>query len=288
MPHDQGGRKICVLCGADCAGRPRKKDSRGHYYCRDCHDAAAASARRRAGEATPVGGLALLNELVPADDATGNPVDAGFHLDGLMCPRCHAPVERDAALCVACGADLRTGGRVAARTRVTDGDDAADTLVWPMIIGVISIVFGGTGLLLNGGNGVLVALNPGPAGAPNGTSEYAVGQIAGAAIATLLSLWLLVGGIGLVRRRARAIENLRRWAGAKIILLFIAGTCIGIAFGVSGLDGRPGRAASINDALPLGLGLLIALFAWQLAWPVFILAWSGRSAVQREVRSWDD
>jgi hypothetical protein len=36
--------KVCVICGQDVADRPRTKDSRGHYYCKECYRAAAAQA----------------------------------------------------------------------------------------------------------------------------------------------------------------------------------------------------------------------------------------------------
>lgn len=37
-----GGKK-CVICGVDCAGRPRVKDPRGRYFCRPCYDSRASS-----------------------------------------------------------------------------------------------------------------------------------------------------------------------------------------------------------------------------------------------------
>ncbi len=33
-------KKICVICGEDCSGRPRTKDPRGHYYCLPCYEQA--------------------------------------------------------------------------------------------------------------------------------------------------------------------------------------------------------------------------------------------------------
>ena len=33
--------KICMICGEDCAGRPRIKDPKGHYYHRECHEEAS-------------------------------------------------------------------------------------------------------------------------------------------------------------------------------------------------------------------------------------------------------
>jgi hypothetical protein len=30
--------KTCVVCGADCDGKPRVKDPKGRYYCKACHE----------------------------------------------------------------------------------------------------------------------------------------------------------------------------------------------------------------------------------------------------------
>lgn len=35
------GGKHCIVCGVDCAGRPRVKDPQGRYYCRPCYDSKA-------------------------------------------------------------------------------------------------------------------------------------------------------------------------------------------------------------------------------------------------------
>ncbi|MEM7621932.1 MAG: hypothetical protein AAF235_01870 [Planctomycetota bacterium] len=40
--------KTCVICGVDCAGRPRIKDSRGRYACQVCFDAKQAKSREHA------------------------------------------------------------------------------------------------------------------------------------------------------------------------------------------------------------------------------------------------
>ena len=32
--------KVCVICGEDCSGRPRIKDSNGRYYHKSCHEEA--------------------------------------------------------------------------------------------------------------------------------------------------------------------------------------------------------------------------------------------------------
>ncbi|TVQ57097.1 MAG: hypothetical protein EA377_01195, partial [Phycisphaerales bacterium] len=49
----QPAGKICVVCNANCAGRPRVKDPKGRYYCRACYDELQQKVidESRAGEA---------------------------------------------------------------------------------------------------------------------------------------------------------------------------------------------------------------------------------------------
>lgn len=49
--------KMCVVCGADVAQKPRVKDERGQYHCRPCFDAkrTAVDVAKMAGLAVPAG-----------------------------------------------------------------------------------------------------------------------------------------------------------------------------------------------------------------------------------------
>lgn len=38
-----GSQKICIKCGADCAGKPRVKDASGRYACKSCVAAPGSS-----------------------------------------------------------------------------------------------------------------------------------------------------------------------------------------------------------------------------------------------------
>lgn len=47
--HPPSVEKICRICGEDCSNRPRTKDRKGRYYCRECYK--QASQRRAAAKA---------------------------------------------------------------------------------------------------------------------------------------------------------------------------------------------------------------------------------------------
>ncbi len=84
-------RKTCVICGQDCSQRPRIKDPKGRYYCKECHEKAKL---RRAGATEPDDGL----NLVLGDIAS--------------CPSCGLPVAAGAVLCTRCGVNVHTGQRM--------------------------------------------------------------------------------------------------------------------------------------------------------------------------------
>jgi hypothetical protein len=44
---DAASGKICVICGESCDDRPRVKDPKGRYFCRDCYDKALERKRRQ-------------------------------------------------------------------------------------------------------------------------------------------------------------------------------------------------------------------------------------------------
>ncbi len=54
-------QKPCVVCGEECAGRPRTRDSSGQYYHNECYESARRS-RREAADAETVA--------EPAEDGT--------------------------------------------------------------------------------------------------------------------------------------------------------------------------------------------------------------------------
>lgn len=61
--------KVCVICGEDCSGRPRIKDSNGRYYHKSCHEEALRRKPARAEAAPPPKPEPELE--VPEDDGSG-------------------------------------------------------------------------------------------------------------------------------------------------------------------------------------------------------------------------
>ncbi|MCK4342568.1 MAG: hypothetical protein KAY37_12690 [Phycisphaerae bacterium] len=126
------GVRICVVCGEDCSLKPRTKDRRGRYFCRECYEKAVQQARAKAAQqsaATPVVKAAPKPKkkapvarkpkaAPPADDmltsladleTTGSAVETAH-----TCPRCGANMQLKAVLCKACGYNIKTGTTVSA------------------------------------------------------------------------------------------------------------------------------------------------------------------------------
>ncbi|MFK7961014.1 MAG: hypothetical protein AB8G96_10860 [Phycisphaerales bacterium] len=119
------GQKVCVLCGADCAGQPRIKDPRGRYYHKACHEQAArerampssapvdlyaAAAVTSAAAAPPAfdDGPSFLDDILPSTPSHAAAA-AG------VCPNCGGGFAPSAVVCTSCGFDTRRG--TAAHTR---------------------------------------------------------------------------------------------------------------------------------------------------------------------------
>lgn len=111
--------KVCVMCHADVSHRPRTKDKRGRYFCRECYAKAVRTLRERkvalpraSGAPVPPpaqdddGGLLL--ELAEAE-ATGEALE----VQTKPCPSCKQPMRADTVLCMACGFNEQTGQKTA-------------------------------------------------------------------------------------------------------------------------------------------------------------------------------
>lgn len=112
--HSSGPSKICVICGRDCAGRPRSKDAHGRYVCGDC--AKAARQRTTTPPANPLrsapAAVATLPDdpdIIPLADEDGLGPAAEGSDQTRTCPNCRILLARNAVICTACGLDTRTG-----------------------------------------------------------------------------------------------------------------------------------------------------------------------------------
>lgn len=128
-----GAGKICIVCGEDCADRPRIKDGRGRYACKAC-----VEAKRGSGAAGVVGdvddgdGLVPLEPAIAGGEAEGVEDDdllalesfsepaASAPVEGRACPNCGVAVLPEAVICLECGTNLGDGK--ALKTRVMKAD----------------------------------------------------------------------------------------------------------------------------------------------------------------------
>ncbi|TVQ50729.1 MAG: hypothetical protein EA377_14055 [Phycisphaerales bacterium] len=315
-----GAVKQCVVCGEDCANKPRVKDPKGRYYCKPCYNRAAAQRREKQrqreleesressppqddpGNESTAGGLGL-GSLLDDSDASGSGMGVGLADEPTpksregTCPECGHGYEAGAVICVNCGYNLRSGKKLQASVIADDGeDDAAEeaspaTSRWPTVIGVLAIIVAAFGLLtdLAGTVSVIAVL----------TDLGAVGAVVLMmyVLGIGFSGWLGVGGVMLVQRRALAATMLRLWAGVYLAthaLLFIVTAVLAIAASDTLLAelADEGVDQEVLDFLRsawslMVIGFSLFSFLWLAIVPAFLLIWFRRKKIQREVESWD-
>jgi hypothetical protein len=290
-------QKICVLCGQDCAGQPRIKDPKGHYYHKACHEQAMREREQRLAQ-EPASGPRAFDEPAPfpiaEPEASSAPAETGDEsvippaTGGQGCPSCGHPIAPEAVLCTNCGYNLMTGESVASSPLsevAAPPSRAGDRRTWPAVIGIISIVVGGGGALLYAASLVGAVMQQSERGATG-----IVGAIIAVGLPLALAVWLLKAGIGVLRRQQTAAVSIRRWALTKTILY---GTCFALSLGLtvlaSGMIARMQEEMGAEGA-ELGIGLMVAglvvSFGFVLAWPIFILIWFGRDAIQEQIGRW--
>ena len=168
---------------------------------------------------------------------------------------------------------------------------------WPGVIGTISIVFGALGLVCYGCLSIQTMATPMMVGmvpedqrppTPQGLQLFV--QIFQMCAAAGLSVWLLIAGIGLTRRRPWARTHAVGWAAEKVIMAFI-GMMAGLAFAGDTVDQINGQLSQ-NGPPPFTVSVVwmyafIAIgMVWALFWPIFLLIWFNRGAVKDEVAAW--
>lgn len=123
---DQPSAKVCAICSAPVAGRPRVKDAAGRYFCRPCFDLVAAERSTDVAEPqrepapAPVVDDGIFG-LEPADaaDEPFDPIGGGSPGEaGGPCPECGMYIAPGSVLCTKCGYLARSGGRIVTRTGV--------------------------------------------------------------------------------------------------------------------------------------------------------------------------
>jgi hypothetical protein len=132
----ESATKVCALCGCDCTSRPRVKDGKGRYYCRECYDRAKQTAQRPVARAGPLAAAATALPRTGEPPRRREPADAMAELlraeqapesasRAVACPGCGAAIS-GGVICVACGYDTRTGKRLAMRVDSGRGSAAAE------------------------------------------------------------------------------------------------------------------------------------------------------------------
>ena len=273
-------KKICGLCGEDCSGRPRIKDPKGHYYCMTCYEEALE--RRKATAPTS-----------PPPDPVRETSDSPDDLSGVLsappvsqepCPGCGGPLAGDAVLCTNCGYDRRTGQILHVTAPTVAAAEGTAPSAWPIVVGVISLIFSAGGLLLHTVGALLDGSSASAQPDEAHQASYFVGQLVGAGTAILFSLCLGIGGAGVLMRRRWGALLLKIWAAVKAIL---ASLCF---WGGLGLLLAMGFSGPVRENFGLGVGIAIAImvlvYAWFMAWPVFVILLFRGDKIRAEVAAW--
>lgn len=321
---DQSSGKICIVCGECCDQRPRVKDPKGRYFCRACYEKALQEKKRRKAKGqdkpqsdhldpnapsddasasapasrrapTSIGaedwgmGLADDLEIDPSDESGGpnddDDSDATAASTAGACPNCGAEFPLAAIICVNCGFNTTTGHTVEAKVggTIMAKDEVPTNTIWPSAIGILSVVIaiGHIGLSVWGIIDML--LHGGEAAEIEG-----VDPMMAMIVSILISLPLMVfmgwhglAGIGLMQRREWGYRHMKRWAKGAIGIVLIIAILVGGLVGVIGLMG--GSVAGVVVALTV-VGIAAGLL---LLWPIILLLWLNRAAVEAEVDEWD-
>ena len=111
-----------------------------------------------------------------------------------------------------------------------------------------------------------------------------------AILAVGLAVLLLIGGVGVLRRRAWAPRACNTWAVLKVLLV-IANAVVGYAVQKQTLLWMQGQSArmppgwgAISGSMP-GMTACFALL-WGWALPVFLLIWLARGTIKEEIAPW--
>jgi len=144
---------------------------------------------------------------------------------------------------------------------------------WPTVIGVISIVFAGWGLVCAPLFIVINLLNPRIIdSAPEWYGTYVIIH---AFFGILLAVIHLIGGITLLKRRPASMTLLLTYACLAVVSGLIACVITFITAGSMPAAFQAGRRVGAFVGLLFGM-----------AYPVFLLIWFSRTKIKQQVRQW--
>ncbi|MHC5115428.1 MAG: hypothetical protein ACYTGP_13495 [Planctomycetota bacterium] len=242
--------KICVICGEDCAGRPRTKDGKGRYYCQPCYDDVKRKieARKAAAAAPPPpppppapiedDPFSMLDEVVgdaPTPVPGAVPAPAGFGQE--TCPGCGGALAADAVVCTSCGYNKQTGTSL----QVTEEKPKRDFSGLTSRFGLVATP-PGLALLILGLEAVCIGLG------------FMSGAVGGVAVLGFFALALVVGVTHTV---ILLVEAFRAGILHGILTLFIPFYGLYVIFGLS--DNRYLKWLTLVVFLQaFGFGVLVA------------------------------
>jgi hypothetical protein len=297
--------KDCLICGQCCAGKPRIRDDRGHYYCKSCYQAVIA----RRGlfdtslDAMPGGSSTFPIAPPPDSDVLGEilsetAADSGAGLPAIQddeerpawppCPNCDEQVHPHASVCTNCGCSLRAATIVAAPGQHTaaappqaartfappSGRASGIAQLSPFIVATASAAVAVTDGMVHG-LGLLMY----ESGDEHDTLQRII-RVSFPALNVLFALWLGLVAIRMLQERAGSAASLRTWAVVKLGLLgtlLVLSLFLQLALGYS--DVTP-------EIAPPSRGMLVIFglhAAWTLAWPLFVIRWLNRPDVRAEL-----
>lgn len=170
---------------------------------------------------------------------------------------------------------------------------------WPKVIGIIAIVLGSLGIL----GAVYGAVSPlvmGPlarmmpaehAAGVEAMQEFSVRVVLVSLLALAVAVWLLVGGIALVKRRRSSRKTCLTWAVVKMLFV-VLNSVISYAMVEAQMEAMmqqspntPGMPAGFMSGFS-AIGLVFGI-CWGWALPVFMLIWFSRGEIKAEVAQWE-
>lgn len=170
--------------------------------------------------------------------------------------------------------------------------------VWPTVLGIISIIWGGLGTLGWCSTGVFALIWKPYMGfltsnmpANQGEAEMFEKMrfddpliLVCAVLGLLLSIWLIVAGVYLIKRRPEG----PRWC--RIYSLLYIPIVVGYAFFYTRM--QMGLFETLPDAPRESANIMavftaVLTFLFYAAWPVFLLIWLSRSKIKTEVAGWN-
>lgn len=165
--------------------------------------------------------------------------------------------------------------------------------VWPTVIGVIAIVYGGLNILCGLFGMLSSEMFSGFGGSPSAASSPELeglrpSTIVMGVISTALMAVLVVIGIGILRRQRWSMTAARAWAVAEIVASLV-GMVVGykaqqaVAAGMAAGPGGGPPPAMMAGMMMVGMvvGLIVAC-----SLPIFLLIWFGRAKIKAEVAAW--